>query len=332
VTAHSGVRRRPGATVSDPAARVRRPGTTPSSWTRAVPAARAPPRTILVRPSPPSPTVASRSRARARARLPWTVINALRAGAPTLVAADNGFPCAGANWCDFGAEGTSNASPPSNPLGSGTPPSARPGSSRTSCSRARPAPVLRGGLPAERRRDSTDAQRLHERGRHRRRDQLELYYADSSRRPLVSTRARPADERAHQRARRPARAVPAASASTVLSLRAGVGNAAAARSRRAASWTASASSPRPRPTFRNGHGSTRLLHGRRRRCSAALDARGRRDGRPGVRAALVTRARPALADPAAGWRGADRRPLLFTSLPSSGGRRPASSRCPATAR
>ena len=39
---------------------------------------------------------------------------------PTGLAADHGFPSAGGNWCDIGADGSSSARAPSNPLGAGT--------------------------------------------------------------------------------------------------------------------------------------------------------------------------------------------------------------------
>jgi PKD repeat protein len=60
-------------------------------------------------------------------RTPWTVYNGGSVLVRSVSAADHGFPSAGNNWCDIGAEGTSHARPPSNPGGAGSAPTGTAG-------------------------------------------------------------------------------------------------------------------------------------------------------------------------------------------------------------
>ncbi|HEX6882777.1 MAG TPA: PKD domain-containing protein [Planctomycetota bacterium] len=53
--------------------------------------------------------------------VPWTVYNGTAVRVRSSTTSDQGFPSEGLNWLEIGAEGTSNARPPANPFGAGTP-------------------------------------------------------------------------------------------------------------------------------------------------------------------------------------------------------------------
>jgi hypothetical protein len=79
-------------------------------------------RTVVVRPAPVFADGSFEAQVPGTApAAPWTVYSGSAVFVRTSPAGDLGFPSLGANWCEIGAEGSSNARPPSNPLGQGTP-------------------------------------------------------------------------------------------------------------------------------------------------------------------------------------------------------------------
>ncbi len=64
--------------------------------------------------------------------VPWTITSGTgHVISPSGVATDNGFPTRGSNWAEIGADGTSGATPPSNPGGAGTAPVGAAGITQT---------------------------------------------------------------------------------------------------------------------------------------------------------------------------------------------------------
>ena len=257
--------------------------------------------------------------------LPWDVFNGSSVLVrPTLVAEDQGFPSAGANWCDFGAEGTSSARPPTNPGGNGTPGFGTAGIQQDFLFPvAAPhlffaAAFLRNGSANSATRndfmsvDLTDGVTA-----------WNLYYADSfSATPLVSAQyglAMSARTSVHVDLRV---LFPSATESTVLSLRAGVGNVGGGAQPSRGYVDDFRFEPAASATFRNGHGlnrpfytaGTAVLGGN---WAFEIDAR----AHPRARAAIVTGRTTALGGVGlANGEALVGGPLLFTfTLPSSGG-------------
>jgi len=257
--------------------------------------------------------------------LPWNVFNGTSVWVrPALLAQDQGFPSAGTNWCDIGAQGTSAARPPTNPGGSGSPAFLTAGVQQDFLfSPAAPhlffdaAFLLNGSRNSTTRNDFmsvdlTDGV-----------TSWNLYYADSfSPLPLLSAQWQlPMSERTNVHV--DLRVLfPAATESTVLSLRAGVGNVGGGAQPSRGYVDDFRLEPAASATFRNGHGLNRafytagpaVLGGN---WAFEVDA----SVHPGARATIVTGRTTALGGLHVAFGEAlIGGPLLFSlTLPSSGG-------------
>ncbi len=221
-------------------------------------------RTIVVRPAPLFADGSFELQAPGLAPvLPWSVYNGTSLVVQTSSqASDQGFPSAGTQWCDIGAEGSSNARPPSNPRGNGSSPAGASGLQQDFLFPAATphlffdAAFLLNGVKESPARndfmsvDLTDGVSI-----------WNVYYADSfSEFPLVSSLhglAMTARQSVHVDLRA---LFPDASESTVLSLRAGVGNVGGVINPSRGYIDGFRLAPSGSASFRNGHDLNPLIY------------------------------------------------------------------------